>query len=285
MKRNLISVVLSVVLLIHLAPLGKAESGHGNYILVLQMTEYDTRLAHMLTYFFDEILKPQDNLALITPIKPYKMSPRTRAKYTQDKLVEALAGYMKRDIAQYGSSYMPVLTQMTQDIQDITRALGGDSDPNLKTYFLNYRNGIKNLDNLRRLNESFFLNLSQSFRNDPAPTTVFVFFHQIHRAIPNRSTMDRINQNNDLKMYTMELFQPRYNDTKFDVEKVGTALKESGITLHFCYLLGDSDSGHRYDLLEHSGDVFGLVSDVAKSTGGNVENSLNPESALKKIRE
>lgn len=283
MKLNIIPAILTAILLIHLVPVVKAESGPDNYVLVLQMIEYDAQLQHMLSYFFEKILKPQDNLALITPIKPYKMSPQTRVKYPLEKLVEALAGYLKKDIAQYGSTYMPVLSQLTQDIRDITRALSGDSDPNLKTYFLNYRNGIKNLNILRRLNESFFLNLAQSFRNDPAPTTMFVFCQQIHRAIPNRTIMDRINRNNDLKMYTMELFQPQVNEVKFDVEKVGAALREAKITLHFFYLLGDSDSGYQYDLMEHTGEVFGYLSDVAKFTDGDVQNSRNPESALKKI--
>jgi len=113
-----------------------------------------------------------------------------------------------------------------------------------------------------------------------ASTTMFVFCRQIHRAVPNRNIMDRINQNNELKMFTLELFQPQYNETKFDTEKVGAALKESGITLHFIYLLGDSGSGFEYDLVEHTGDVFGYVSEVAKFTGGAVQNSRNPKAAL-----
>jgi len=63
-----------------------AKEGH-NYIFIFSATKYDANIADAVEYIFKKMVKPEDRVALFTPVKSYNYSPKTLASQSAEKLI------------------------------------------------------------------------------------------------------------------------------------------------------------------------------------------------------
>jgi hypothetical protein len=268
-------------------------SGQCNYFLIFQLTEYNPKIADAVDYFFKEILKPEDQLSILSPLKPYNYSQKTRQTHPKEKLIEMTKKILKRDITSNAANYQQVLNLMTQLVVSIAQDTGTGSSSlggsmlasQKKAYLVNYRQLLENLHNLRKLNEALFLKLADLFSKTKGNNRIYIFYQKEHRIIPDQKTMDALLEDRELKFDASEVFIQDSTKEFMNLERVSNALKKSSVTLNFFYLNKNVKRRRYIEFKEFSGDIYNVFSKLAKATGGTVISTSKPEAALKKVTE
>jgi len=274
----------------------KAGNDHCNYILIFYATKYNSRIADAVDYFFKEILKEEDHLTIVTPIKPYDFPHTTRQKVPEEKLVEVTKKVLKRDITVGTSDYHNTLNSMIQIVRAFSPGGSGGaassasaatvsraSTSTMKSNIVQYRQYLENLVKIRKINENLFVKFADFFKEKKGKNYIFIFYQKELRPIPNRQAMEILLANMELKFEATHLFRGEIHEEFMDVEKVTQALKDASITVCFNYLNieGRSMSGVR--MIEFSNDIYNSVSRLARETGGIIVSTSNPEAAIKKF--
>lgn len=287
--------ILSALILWILVPLGIAGNASpaanpgSNYILIFQITEYDSKLGDAVDYFFKKMLRPEDQLSILTPARPYNFTSKTRENYTIDQLVDQTKKVLKRDTTVGAANYEQILQAMEAVVREISSGMdssysmsGGSSGADIKAHMIQYRQLLGNMRSVRKLNENLFLKLAQSFKALPGKNYLFIFYQEELRVIPSRQAMDNLRENINYKADATELFEEESNEEFIDVEKVGQALKDASVTLNFLYIKKQAKRKQGMQFKEFSGDVYNVLSKLAAATGGYLEATSKAAAALKK---
>lgn len=273
-------------------------SSNHNYVLIFNVVDYNSKLKDVLEYYFKKVLKPQDQLSILTPVKAYSFSAKTRQSQTKEKLIELTTNVLKRDITDGTANYHQVIDAMTRIIYEIgngvqTTVQGSGmtaivSVNDLKNHLVNYRQLIEEMHRMRIINEKLFVDLARFFKKQKGENQIFVFYQKEFRSIPNREVMQTLRENPDIRFDAMNAFLYDTVEEFIDVEKVNKLLKESAVTLSFFYVSIKEKNRRRSRTIqwkEFSGDVYNIFSKIAKATGGTVVSTSKPEAALKKTIE
>ncbi len=287
--------ILSALILWTLVPLGiagyasPAANPGCNYILIFQITEYDSKLGDAVDYFFKKMLRPEDQLSILTPARPYNFTSKTRENYTVDQLIAQTKKVLKRDTTVGAANYEQILQAMEAVVREISSGMdssysmsGGSGGTDMKAHMIQYRQLLENMRTVRKLNEDLFLKLAQSFKTLPGKNCLFIFYQEELRVIPSRQAMDNLRDNINYKADATELFEEESNEEFMDVEKVGQALKDASVTLNFLYINKQAKRKQGMQFKEFSGDVYNVLSKLAKATGGYLEATSKAAAALKK---
>jgi hypothetical protein len=270
---------------------GKADTDRCNYILFFHVTDYDPKLADAVEYFFKKVLKPEDQLTLLSLERPYSYTQKTRQTVPLEKLIEVTNKKLKTDTPIGALGHNQVFEEMVGIIRDIHGILnpsaskgGAITDPmtELKILMGRYRKLRESLRNTRKLNESLLIKLAGLFKNLKGQNYIYIFYQKEFQAIPDRNSMNRLTQIANIRFDVMELFRQENTEAFIDVEKVDKALKESAVTLDLFYLNMKNKRQPHMELKEFSGDIYNVLSKLAKSTGGIIVATAKPEEALKK---
>lgn len=287
--------LLSVLILWILVPLGiagnvsPAANPGNNYILIFQITQYDSKLGDAVDYFFKKMLKPEDQLSILTPARPYNFTSKTREAYTTDQLIAQTKKVLKRDTTVGAANYDQILQAMEAVVREISGGTdssysmsGGGSGSDVKAQMLQYRQLLENLRTVRKLDENLFIKLAQFFKTLPGKNYLYVLYQEELRVIPSRQAMDNLRENVDYKADAAELFEEESSEEFMDVEKVGQVLKDASVTLNFLYINKQAKRRQGMQFKEFSGDVYNVLSKLAKATGGYLEATSKAAAALKK---
>lgn len=293
MKKTFLMVSLIITTLLATAAINLTAAEPGtNYVLIFQMTEYNSKIGDAVDFFLNKMLKPQDQLILFSPAKPYNFSPQTRQKTPLPALVKQTKKVLKKDTTMGAANYDQVLNTMIRVVGEIAAGndpsysmSGGGGSSDMKVYLVQYRQLLENLRQLRKLNEGFFIQLAGKLKNAPGKTVFYVFYQKELRVIPGRVAMDNLQQNPKYKFDAAELFLGESDEEFINVAKVTEVLKASGITLNFIYLNKQGRRRQSMEFKEFSGDVYNVFSKLAKGTGGFVEATSKPQAVLKKRAE
>jgi len=296
MRKFLVTVGVALIVLLSLSGDNLAAQGNSDsYVLIFQTTEYNSRLGEAVDYFFNSVLKPEDNLALFSPQQPYNYSQKTRQNVPLKKLIERTKSVLKRDISVGAANHNSILENMAQlmnniqsDLNDTGSTGGGfgggiTSTADLKKIMIQYRQLLTNLSSLRKLNEKLFLGFSKMFQQYQGQKNIVIFYEKEYRITPDRDTMNILRENSDLRFEVSELFVEENKDQLMDAQKIGEALKASGAKLHFIYLNKQVKRRQYMQYNEFSGDVYNTFSKIAEITGGTVTTTTKSSAALKKI--
>lgn len=274
-----------------------AGGNNCNYIFIIHAKDYNSKLGDTVEYIFNKMLKPGDQLSIISPKKPYSYSKKTRETQTKEKLIELTKNVLKRDITIDASDYNQMLENMNQlviQIHDSAGAPSGDQAAGrsrtlsssviilIRNYMVNYRQLWKNILNLRKLNEDLFLKLAASFKNQKGKNYIYILYQKELRPIPKRDTLITLKDNREIRFDVMETFEQEKIEEFMDVNKVSRAMKDSSVTVNFVYINVHKSMGISIDMKEFSGDIYNVFSKLAKATGGIVVSTSKPEKALKK---
>ena len=250
-----------------------------NYILIFQVLEYDKRIGDATDYFLKEVLKPQDNLLLLTPQRPYNFSQKTRETTPQEKLLQATKDVLKRDISLEGSTYKDIIRQM----EVVVRTFMDPDTAQPKNLLTQYRQLKESLFTIRKLNEKLLVDLASMIKQTKGENHFIIFYEKRIRVIPNRRTMENLRGNPEVRFDVNEVLESESAKEVMNVETVIQALKDAAVTLDFVYLNTKMRQSRDMEVKEFSGDIYNVFSKIAKETGGTVRIASRTDAALKEI--
>jgi hypothetical protein len=250
-----------------------------NYILIFQNLEYDKRIGDATDYFLKEVLKPQDNLLLLTPQRPYNFSQKTRETTPQEKLLQATKDVLKRDISLEGSTYKDIIRQM----EVVVRTFMDPDTAQPKNLLTQYRQLKESLFTIRKLNEKLLVDLASMIKQTKGENHFIIFYEKRIRVIPNRRTMENLRGNPEVRFDVNEVLESESAKEVMNVETVIQALKDAAVTLDFVYLNTKMRQSRDMEVKEFSGDIYNVFSKIAKETGGTIRIASRTDAALKEI--
>jgi len=236
-----------------------------------------------VTYFFNQVLTPNDQLIIYTPARAYGFSKNTLSK-PRGELITTMKERLRGDSAACSSNYTIILNEM----KGLAAALeggqttGADAQAGIKNSLTLYRQEMENLRTLRQVNESLLMKIVDMFKTQQGKNHLVMLYEAEFRPIPNRETLSRLRSIPEIAFIVAELFASDDQKAPLDAQKFIEIFGESKLTLHFLYIK-PKDTSTVQDFKEHSADMYDVFTKIAKATGGIVETTANPEAALKSL--
>jgi len=270
-----------------------------SYTLLFQAVDWDPKLAGAIDYLFGNILKPGDEMTLVTPFKPYRLQRDALALKSKDELAKGMEETLRKDISRGSGEYRDLIN----DLKRLTKAISGGTsafdeelatDPSmdamggigLEMQIDRYRSTLMKLDGIRLIDENKLVAFAESLGSVRGQKTVVLFYQREYRPEISAGTMNRLmalyQENFDILQNLMELFQFYKRETKFDVDRVKRAFADAGIDFHLIFMEKKSQRVFGATMREQSEDVFPGFVQIAKATGGTAESSQNPSTTFKR---
>ena len=254
-----------------------------NYVLFFEVLNYTRELGDAVTFFFEQVLEPADQLIIYTPARVYSFSKSTLSKPKRE-LSEAMKEKLRGDTAACSSNYKIIFNEMKNQAGAIEGGQTTSTDGliGIKNSLSMYRQDMENLQTLRKVNEPLLMKIIDMFKNQPGENHMVMIFEAEFRPIPNKDTLSRLRAIPEIAFIVAELFASDDKKSPIDAPKFIDLLREAKISLHFLYIK-PKDKSSVQDFKEHSVDMYDVFSQIAKATGGIVETTANPQAALKSL--
>jgi hypothetical protein len=254
-----------------------------NFVLIFDILNYTREMGDAVTYFFNQVLAPNDQLIIYTPARAYGFSKNTLNK-PRGELIATMKEKLRGDSAACSSNYTIILNEM----KNLAGAIEGgqttsvDTLSGLKNSLTLYRQEMENLRSLRQVNESLLMKIVDMFKTQQGKNHVVMLYEAEFRPIPNKETLSRLRDIPEIAFIIAELFASDDQKAPLNAEKFIDIFGEGKVTLHFLYIK-PRDKSSVQDFKEHSADMYDVFTKIAKATGGIVETTANPEAALKSL--
>jgi VWFA-related protein len=259
------------------------------FYLLFSLYEYNARIPEALTYFFKNVLKPEDHLFIITPRSVYDMKKEAIGKVSLDKTVERLTKILRKDIQLGDAAYRAVLTDLKRmaSIGGIEKA-GGDKTfegedeftaygaGGLDEYFQKYRSDVETLEGLRAVDQNKLVKFADSLKKIAGRKIVYLFYQKEFVPVLSKNFLATLENSVALKPLINDLFDMFNRAARIDLGRLKEAFSDPTISLYFSYLTQLSGDLKNSQVEEHSEDVFHSFDAIAKATGGSTSSSVNP---------
>lgn len=271
------------------------------FYLFFEITDFSPRIEDALHYFMQNVLLPEDNLVIVSPMKTYEMNPQALKLKSNEEIVKELRGLLRRDAMIGSSEYRSALSELTKITRSFSAVLGESGggtglnqevssefaeayadDPTLLLTILidNYRNVMQRLEELRYVDQSKLLDFARTLKDKEGQKYVFLFYQREY--IPQIEPMLQARLESvfhSLQHITQSLsdaFSSFRREITFDVDWVNQAYADSSASIHFMFFTKPAQHvpGIRFE--EHSEDIYSAFRQMATATGGIVESSSNP---------
>lgn len=272
------------------------------FYLFFEITDYSPRIDDALHYFMQNVLLPEDNLVIVTPMKTYEMNPQALKLRSNDEIVKELRSLLRRDAMIGSSEYrssLSELTKLTKAFSAVFQSTGEEGirldtdvssefaeayerDPTFLLSMLidNYRNVMERLEQLRYVDQSKLLDFAASLKDKDGQKYVFLFYQREYIPQVEPSLLMRIESEFQSSQHLTQnlagLFSLFKRDITFDVDWVKQAYADSSASIHFMFFTQPAQHvpGIRFE--EHSEDIYSAFREMAVATGGIAESSANP---------
>jgi VWFA-related protein len=260
---------------------GRAPSVRRTFVLLFEMTEFQAELERSLAFFFENVLLPEDELIVFTPMKSYTMKRETLAKLTRAETRDQLLGKLRRDILQGSSEYLGL-------IRELGKVMGGAASVEEK--LMAYRQTLDRLESLREVDEKGLLEFARLLKSRDGQKIAFLFYQkEVVPKIDYRELMTMMNDPETTFTY-LELFDFHKRDARFNVEAVKRAFSDSSISVHFLFITKTSplrteitaQNPTGMDLVEQSEDIYSAFREIAAATGGLTDSSFRADTAFRR---
>jgi hypothetical protein len=254
-----------------------------NFVLFFEVLDYTRELGDAVTYFFNEVLQPGDQLIVYTPARVYGFSKITLARPKRE-LIATMQEKLRGDTAVCSSNYKIIINDMKNQARDIenSETATADGQAGLKNSLVVYRQDMDNLQALRKVNVTLLMQIANMFKTQQGKNHMVMMYQAEFRPIPNKDTLSRLRAIPIISFQAIELFSSDSQKVPLDAEKFIDIFAEVPLTLHFLYIK-PKDASSVQDFKEHSADMYDVFAKIAKATGGIVETTANPEAALKSL--
>jgi hypothetical protein len=265
----------------------KPEAARHFYVF-FSLFEYDPRIPKALNHFFHNVIKPGDQLMVITPRSAYDMKKSLIEKTPADKIVERLTAMLKKDIQAGDSAYRSVLADLKrlsgvggvqvinpdETLSDEMRAYGEGTPAE---WLVKFRSDYETLEQLRSINESKLVDFAKSIKALGGNKIVFYFYQKEFVPTPPTGTVMGFMQNPATSSIASEVFELMNRKSTVNSDRVKKAFSDSSINVYFLYLTKNPADLPLDQIADGSADIFPVFDEIAKATGGYTTSSQNPE--------
>lgn len=267
-----------------------------SFYLLFQLLDYNPKLAEAFDYLFEEVLLPEDNLIIMTPVKTYSMPKQALKKFSKEQLSKEMQSIVRKDITIGSSQYKSIMRDLKRIVRGISghrfmtdsESIGGEFS-SLSLSLPRYRQALLDMEKLRVVDEKWLLMFAQQLKRIEGQKNVFFFYQREFRpeiSPANLSRLISMNQDNPGVLGDLQdLFQLYHRYTSHDVDKINQAFADVSLSFNFLFISKESEHISGIYMREQSEDVFKTFSEAANATGGIVNSSQNPSFAFKKALE
>ncbi len=269
------------------------------FFLILQLSEYNPKVQKAIEYLFTTELLPGDSLEIQTPVRNYELSPQALLSKPREALAAEVKNIVTRDIAQGAMGYNSVLRELKRIVWSISgTGRGGLTDTEgdlamtsmgLESQLAQYKANLVKMEDLRNIDESKLLGFAQTLKKWPGQKLVFFVYQREDRPEIDGNVMDQLMLANQDKPNVQgdlqEVFAFYHRPLVLNEEKIREAFADSAANFNFLFMSKQPERISGVNMREQSEDVFRAFSQIAASTGGIVDSSENPESAVKNALE
>jgi len=276
---------------------GVSEPASGrHFYLLFQMTESNSRIEEAIDHLFASVLTPQDILTIVTPMKPYTLTPQAYGKKPRAEIAKEMNKLLRKDIQTSAGEYRSVLN----DLKRIVKAIGGGSrfdadmesdssnaDFSLEFLLPRYKSTLIKLEAMRLIDQKRFLDFAASIKKSPGTNFVFLFYQREFRPEIGSATLTTLMSMNqdrdDILAGLQELFAFYKRDFSFDAARIRAAFADSGAVFNFIFMDREAKYEFGINMAEQSQDAFRIFSDIVQATGGLIDTSSNPGAGFKAV--
>lgn len=256
----------------------RQEDRTRNFVLFFEILDYTKAVGDAVSFFLDGVQRPGDQLIVYTPARAYSFSQATLAGPTRE-LTLRVQGHLRADTAYCSAQYKVIM----EDMKTLVREIENQSDMNsLRRALTLYRQSLVNLQSLRKVDEGLLADIAEMFKAQTGENHIVMTYQAEFRPVPDRETINRLRAMPVVFFEANDLFAETDKRILLDTDLLIEALKESGVAFHFIYIK-TKDIPPSWSVKEHSVDMYNAFSRVAAATGGVVETTSRPESALKNL--
>jgi VWFA-related protein len=276
--------------------LSRAEGAKGfipqvarNYYLLFQLIDYNPKLGDAFDYFFSEVMLPEDNLTIMTPVKNYTLPKGALKKYSRDEISKDMNNIVRKDVKVGSSNYRSVFRDLKRIVQSISGSGEDviDSAYSLEFLLPRYREALKNMEELRVVDEKLFLMFAQQLKRIGGQKIVFFFYQREFRPEISGNVYNLIQseyqERPNILAEINDLFAFYRRDTTLNAERIKQAFADSSLDFYFLFMDRRPESAAGIIMREQSEDVFSTFSEVTKATGGLIRTSQNPAMGFKNV--
>lgn len=280
-----------------------------NFYLFFEIAEYSPKLREAISYFLNNVLFPGDNLVIITPMKTYRMKTRALEVTSREAIEDRVVQLLRTDIMLGNSEYRDLI----EDISGLAKSLAtkiqsgqigpparGDfvqreidvteqieaTDMPLDEQLLYYQALLGKLETLRKIDHIKLVEFSKFLKEKEGQKYIFMFYQRefIPQVDPKILTqyMSLYQQRPDILATITNIFDFHRRDVTFDVEPVRKAYSDSSASIHFLFISSPRPDIYGVYMEEYSEDIFTAFKEMADSTGGYAESSVNPAISFKR---
>ena len=240
-------------------------------------------------YFFSEIMAPEDNLTVMTPMQNYTLPRDAFKKYSRDQISQDMQSILRKDVQVGSASYRSAFRDLKRIAQSMVGEGGiGDSigsGYSLEFLLPRYREALMSMEKLRVVDEKLFLAFAKQLKMIGGQKIVFFFYQREFRPEISGTIYDIIQSDYQDKPNVLaevnDLFAMYRRDTTLSADRIKQAFADSSIDFYFLFMDRRPESAPGIIMREQSEDVFSTFSEVTKATGGLIRTSQNPAMGFK----
>lgn len=262
------AILVAVMLAVTVGLVGKEDTQtQRNYMLVFEVIDYSAQLKEAVTYFFNNVLQPGDQLIVVTPAKFIGLSSQ-KLREPRNQLISGILGQLKKDVSIGSMKYRTTMEEMRQLVQGLS---GSSTTAGLGTQdvLVNYSQLRTSLSVLRQDMEAKLTKYVDIFRRVKGENHLLMFFEKEFRPIPDKNTMDRLRGSPSSSFKASEAFLEEQYKSGINLQRLIAGFKYAKVRFHFLYLQSKVTRSRRgIEYIENSGDVYDIFTRLAKATGG-----------------
>ncbi len=268
------------------------------FYMLFQFLEYNPQINAAFDHFFQNVIRPNDTLTIMTPMKRYDLSREALQSQPPEKLSRDLQTVVRKDTKIGAGDYNSLMNDLKKIVRSISSQTGGvggmgggteasdtGSGFGIEFQLPRYKETLTRLDELRLVNEQKFLAFAGQMKRLDAQKVVFFFYQREFRPeIEGRILnllMSQYQDQPNIMSAVQDLFTLYSRDTAMDVERLSQAFADSATMFNFIFMNKEPDNVRGISMREQSEDVFNTFMEVAAATGGIVDNAQNPEAGFR----
>lgn len=273
-----------------------------NFYLFFELSEYSAKFGEAVYNFMNNVIDPGDLLTIVTPMKTYRLRGKALEVKSREEITKQLKGLMRRDILIGNSEYRNSIRELSaiarlmsatmsrdENLQfnvDLFAAEAGNENESFREQLVRYQEILSRLENLRKVDQGKLLDFAEYLKDREGQKYVFLFYQreyipQIDPSILNQF-LSFYQDSPDIQMNLSNLFDFYKRDPLIDIERVKKVYADASVSIHFLFFTPVVQKSLGIVFRERSEDIYSTFSQMARSTGGFIDSSANPDFLFKK---
>jgi VWFA-related protein len=267
-----------------------------HFVLVFEIIDYLPRVGDAIDYFFEQVMTPEDTLAVVTPLKTYNIKGNSLQNLPRKAIAEQLKNKLRKDTKLASAGYKRIISEI-----EALYMKSGNFVEETSDWRLVISDMLFQLENMRVVDEKKLVAFSDYLKGMSGQKNVFMFFQKEMLPKYNEKEMAievaKNGSENPAKFFnTFDITHFYRRDTTFDVNRIKRIFSDSSIQIHFLFLTEVQQNELNVERMqslaskniiyeEQSEDVFKAFTQVAGATGGYTSSAFNASALFKKAVE